>query len=194
MELILASTSPYRRKLLERLQIPFRCEPPGVDESVGPDLPPDELAGRLAQAKCRAVAERFPDALVIGSDQVAALGDLILGKPGSHERARQQLLACSGQRLDFFTGVALEHLHSGHHESRVERFSVDFRTLTGPEIEDYLHRDQPFDCAGSFKWEGLGISLFRRLVGADPTALEGLPLIALTDMLSAAGLQVLKTE
>jgi septum formation protein len=192
MDLILASTSPYRKALLKRLQLPFRCESPRVDEQAAPGEAPAALAARLATAKARAVAARHPGALVIGSDQVAALGAQILGKPGDHPRACEQLRACSGRRVTFFTAVAL--LSTNFEEQHTERFEVQLRELRAAEIDDYLQRDQPYDCAGSFKWESLGIALFQRLQGDDPTALEGLPLIALCRLLTAAGYPVLSSD
>jgi len=201
MNIILASTSPYRRRLLERLQIPFRCLPPLVDETPLPAEAPNTLAARLALAKARAVALLHPEALVIGSDQVAVLEDapgpggvaaaVTLGKPGSHEAARAQLQACSGRVARFYTGVAVCCIASGFEAFHVEPFRVHFREVDDKSIENYLLREQPYDCAGSFKCEGLGIALFERMDGRDPTSLEGLPLIALTDLLAAAGCPVL---
>jgi septum formation protein len=186
MQLILASTSPYRRQLLARLGQAFECHPPGTDESVLPGEEPGDLAGRLAEAKARAVAQLYPDALVIGSDQVAALGTQLLGKPGNHGAAVDQLRLCSGREVQFFTGLTVMCANRGFVRQCVEPFSVYFRSLSEAEIEDYLQREQPYDCAGSFKCEGLGISLFTRLSGDDPTSLEGLPLIRLSAMLRAA--------
>jgi len=191
MDLILASTSPYRRRLLQRLQLPFRCLSPDTDESPRPDEAPAALAARLAAAKARSVAARNPASLVIGSDQVAALDGHLLGKPGNRARARDQLLASAGQPVQFFTGLALCCENSGFEEVVVEPFTVQFRSLDGAAIDNYLAREQPFDCAGSFKWEGLGIALFERMSGDDPTSLEGLPLIALTSLLQRAGYPVL---
>lgn len=190
MDIILASTSPYRRQLLLRLQIPFRCLPPQVDESHLPGEQPAALARRLALAKAQAIAAGEPAALVIGSDQVAAIGGAIIGKPGKHEVAAAQLRASSGREVRFHTGVALVCAARDWHWSHVEPFNVHFRTLDDSAIENYLHREQPYDCAGSFKCEGLGIALFRGLQGNDPTSLEGLPLIALVDLLARAGVRV----
>ena len=186
MELILASTSPYRRALLERLQIPFSCVPPEVDETPINGERPDALAMRLSVAKAHAVARLHPGALVIGSDQVASLNAAALGKPGTLERARAQLAACSGKRVTFFTGLAVINADRGLALQTMAPFDVHFRELAPTEIDRYLEREQPFDCAGSFKVEGLGITLFERLQGDDPTALEGLPLIALSAMLRDA--------
>lgn len=201
MDIILASTSPYRRRLLERLQIRFRCLPPDVDESRLPGEMPAVMASRLALAKARSVALAHPDALVIGSDQVAALegipdhksaaGTSILGKPGNHEAARAQLQASSGRVACFYTGIALSCIATGFERFHVEPFRVYFREIDDKSIENYLLREQPYDCAGSFKCEGLGIALFERLEGRDPTGLEGLPLITLTGLLAEAGCPVL---
>lgn len=191
MELILASTSPYRRALLKRLQLPFRCVASEVDETPLPGESARDLASRLALAKARAVSASHPEALVIGSDQVACLGEQLLGKPLGPERARQQLRASAGRRVDFYTGVALCRGTPGFLAERVVPFRVDFRPLTDREIDVYLAREAPWDCAGSFKWEGLGIALFERLQGDDPTSLEGLPLITLCQMLGEASQAVL---
>ncbi|MFK7976365.1 MAG: nucleoside triphosphate pyrophosphatase [Halioglobus sp.] len=195
MNIILASTSSYRRQLLERLQIPFTCIPPHTDETALPDEAPEALARRLATEKAEAVAMSgslvSPDAIVIGSDQVAALGDTQLHKPGTHERAVQQLRSCSGQRVDFFTGVCITRAEPRFHETCVIPTHVQFLDLTDQQIEAYLHKDQPYDCAGSFKVESLGITLFESLSGTDPTALEGLPLIAVSAILGRAGVQIL---
>lgn len=192
MQLILASTSPYRRALLERFQIPFQCVAPEVDESPHPGETAAQLAQRLASAKAEAVSRRFPDALVIGSDQVACLDGMLLGKPGGHERAREQLRASSGRTVDFFTGVALVRQEPAFRAAQTVPFQVHFRTLSDAEIEHYLTRETPWDCAGSFKCEGLGIALFERLAGDDPTSLEGLPLIALCHLLKRSGHPVLE--
>ena len=197
MDIILASTSPYRRRLLQRLHLPFRCLAPGVDEQGLAAESPAAMASRLALAKARSVAHAHPDALVIGSDQVAALespspgAPRILGKPGNHAAARAQLLASAGQVVSFYTGVAVCIAATGFEQFHVEPFRVYFRELDDKSIENYLSKEQPYDCAGSFKCEGLGIALFARLEGRDPTSLEGLPLIALTDLLAAAGYPVL---
>ncbi len=190
MQLILASTSPYRRALLQRLQMPFDCVPPDVDETALPDESPGDLAERLATDKAAAVAARYPEALVIGSDQVASLSGQHLGKPGSLARARAQLLACSGKTVTFYTGLALECRASGVSLATVEPTHVHFRSLDEAAVDRYLAREPALDCAGSFKVEGLGITLFRALEGRDPTALEGLPLIALTDLLQTAGVEI----
>lgn len=184
--MILASTSPYRRRLLERLGLAFRCEAPGVDERVLDDETGASLAIRLSRAKASAVAARIGGCLVIGSDQVAELDGRTLGKPGDHAHARRQLQQSSGRHVRFQTGVALFR-GSELLGERCVTTDVAFRTLDDAEIERYLQREQPYDCAGSFKCEALGIALFRELRSDDPTALEGLPLIATCELLRDAG-------
>lgn len=190
MELILASTSPYRRQLLQRLQVPFRCEAPQVDESALPGEFPQALAERLATAKARAVSALHPGTLVIGSDQVASIDGRCIGKPGGYDAAAQQLRDSSGRKVLFYTGLAVAGPGPDQCHSQVETFCVEFRQLAETEILAYLRKEQPYDCAGSFKCEGLGIALFRRMIGDDPTALEGLPLIATCRLLRAAGFAV----
>ncbi len=185
--LILGSSSPYRRELLGRLQLPFSVVVPDVDESAQPGEPPAQLAQRLALAKAQAVALQHPQALVIGSDQVAELNGQALGKPGSHERARAQLQAMSDQSVCFHTAVALCCLDSGHSASALAQVRVQFRVLQDDEIERYLQAEQPYDCAGSAKSEGLGIALLERIESDDPTALIGLPLIHTARLLRGAG-------
>ena len=189
--LILASTSPFRRELLARLGLPFATQAPEVDESRLPGEDAPALATRLAEWKARAVARREPAALIVGSDQVATLDGEIVGKPGDHERAALQLRRASGRTVVFYTGLCLLDGTSGQCQVAVERFQVTFRPLTAVMIERYLRREQPYQCAGSFKSEGLGIALFERLAGDDPTSLIGLPLIRLARMLDAAGVMVL---
>lgn len=188
--LLLASSSPYRRELLSRLRLPFDCCAPHIDETARPDESPEQLVRRLSREKARALAETHPDHLIIGSDQVAVLGDRIIGKPHTFERAREQLLLCSGKRLDFLTGLTLLDSRNASEQVDCVRFSVHFRELSEAQIERYLRAEQPFDCAGSFKAEGLGISLFRATEGEDATSLIGLPLIRLVDMLNNAGIEV----
>ncbi len=190
MDLVLASTSPYRKRLLERLQLPFRCVAPGTDETPLPDESPAALAARLAGAKARVVAAANPGALVIGSDQVASIDGSTIGKPGDHAGATAQLLASAGRQVAFYTAVALEGGPTALSLCETVPFAVQFRQLTEAEIERYLRAEQPYDCAGSFKCEGLGITLFERMIGDDPTALEGLPLIALARLLRQAGLRL----
>ena len=191
MKLILASTSPYRRELLGRLGLPFETASPGVDESPQPGETPQRLVERLACAKAEAVAAAEPEALVIGSDQVAVCEGRVLGKPGDHAAAVEQLRNASGRTVTFYTGLCLINTARGTRQQCVEPFWVVFRELTGEQIESYLEREQPYDCAGSFKSEGLGIALFRRMEGHDPSALMGLPLIRLVAMLEAEGVDVL---
>ncbi|MBV8783532.1 MAG: septum formation protein Maf [Gammaproteobacteria bacterium] len=184
--LILASTSPYRRELLERLGLSFEVLAPGVDESEQPQELPVDRALRLALAKAEAVARREPRALVIGSDQVAAAGGAVLGKPGSPAGCRAQLSALSGERARFFTGCALLG-PGGIRLTHVDTTTVRFRRLEAAEIERYVQREQPLGCAGSFKVESLGIALFESVESEDPTGLIGLPLIWLAGALRSAG-------
>ena len=188
--LILASTSRYRQELLSRLGLPFRSEDPAVEESSSAGESPADTAIRLSQAKARAVAARFPDAMVIGSDQVASCGELRMGKPGTHERAVAQLAAMSGRAVRFDTAVALLDARSGEMQARLVPTIVTFRPLSADEIESYLRRERPYDCAGSAKIERMGIALVERVQSEDPTALIGLPLIALTQMLERGGIRV----
>jgi len=189
--LVLASTSKYRRELLARLGLAFDCADPMTDEAARPGEPPAETALRLAGAKARAVEARFPDALIIGSDQVASCDGARLGKPGTHEKAVRQLTLMSGKTSRFDTGVALLDAASGKLAARVVRCDVTFRKLSTAEIERYLLLEKPYDCAGSARIEGLGITLVERLETEDPTSLIGLPLIALTELLAGAGVPVL---
>lgn len=191
MKLILASSSPYRRELLARLMIPFEVVSPEVDESPVPGEAPQALVERLAIAKARAVADQRPNALVIGSDQVAVYGGAIVGKPLTHERAVEQLRAASGKTVALYTGLALINSASGRVQSEVIPFGVVFRTLSDAQIENYLRKEQPYQCAGSVKSEGLGIALLERFEGDDPNALIGLPLIRLVRMLEGEGMCVI---
>lgn len=190
-QLVLASTSPFRRELLERLGLPFETAAPDVDESRQGNESPGALVARLAEAKAHACAAQFPDALIIGSDQVAVLDDKILGKPGNHETAVEQLQAASGRQVDFLTGLCLLNTETQKCQVNVVPFSVVFRPLSDEQIENYLQREHPYNCAGSFKSEGLGICLFEKMQGDDPNALIGLPLIELTTMLATEGMDVL---
>lgn len=190
--LILGSTSRYRRELLQRLQIPFDVVSPEVDESQLAGESPEQLARRLALAKARAVAANFPDAVVIGSDQVADLAGQALGKPGSHAKAVAQLRMMRGQSLVFHTAVAVVCLQSGFEQTDLAPVTVQFRALSDADIENYLQAEQPYDCAGSAKSEGLGIALLDSIVSDDPTALVGLPLIRTCRMLRAAGVALLR--
>lgn len=189
--LVLASTSPYRRALLERLGVPFTVASPGIAETRRPREAPEEMASRLAEAKARAVADRFPGSLIIGSDQVAVCRDEILDKPGTHANAARQLRALSGREALFHTAVCVYKTPAGRTLVRVVPCSVTFRRLDDAIIESYLRKEQPYDCAGSAKSEGLGIALISRMESEDPTALIGLPLIALVDLLREQGLDVL---
>jgi len=189
--IILASTSRYRKALLERLGLPFECADPQTDEAARPGEAWAVTAVRLAEAKARAVAVDYPDALIIGSDQVASCGGARLDKPGSHENAVRQLSAMSGKTVRFDTGVALLDSGSGKLGTNVVACDVTFRQLTPQQIERYLRLEQPYDCAGSAKVEGLGITLIERMETEDPTSLIGLPLIALTQLLADAGAPVL---
>lgn len=188
--LILASSSPYRRELLQRLRLPFECASPDIDESPLPSESAEQLVRRLAEAKARALAARFPEHLIIGSDQAAVQGQAILGKPHTLERAMEQLKASSGSSVSFLTGLALLDSASGRCQVDCIPFRVHFRELDEARIRRYLEAERPFDCAGSFKAEGLGVSLFRATEGEDGTSLVGLPLIRLVDMLLAEGVQV----
>lgn len=190
-QLVLASTSKYRRELLARLGLPFEVASPHVDETALPDEAPQDTARRLAEAKARAVAARFPQAIVIGSDQVAVLEDMPLGKPGDHATALRQLKAIRGKEVVFHTALCLYNAASGQADTRIVPYCVRFRDYSDAQIERYLQREQPYDCAGSARCEGLGIALIAEMRGDDPNALIGLPLIALTEMLAAQGVSVL---
>ena len=185
--LILASTSPHRRLLLERLRLPFTAVAPGVDETRSFLEPVTELVRRLSRAKAEAVAAKHPRALIIGSDQAAERNGEILGKPGGHAEAVAQLTASSGQYVKFHTGLCLLDTRDDRRQEHVDVTRVIFRRLMEPEIERYLQAEKPYDCAGSFKSEGLGISLFEGVESSDPTALIGLPLIALCRFLRDSG-------
>ncbi len=190
MQIVLASTSPYRRALLQRLGLTFVCDPPGVDESPQPQEAHAVLAQRLARTKAQAVAARHPHALVIGSDQVAALGTDILGKPGTHEHAVAQLTAASAHVVNFYTGLCVLDTGTGRSHEYLDTTRVHFRRLNTGEIERYLKTEQPYNCTGSFQAEGLGISLFKAVESEDPTALVGLPLISLCRCLRESGVPV----
>ena len=189
--LVLGSTSPYRRELLERLRLPFDTDAPRVDEAAHPGEAPASLAQRLALAKARDVADRHADAVVIGSDQVAELDGRAIGKPGSHERAIEQLRSMSGRRVVFHTALAVLRPATGYEAQALAPVTVRFRTLTDAEIERYLRLERPYDCAGSAKCETLGIALLEAIESDDPTALVGLPLIRTCALLRGAGLDPL---
>jgi len=190
--LVLGSRSSSRRSLLERLSIPFLVVPPDIDESPLDGETPDRLVRRLSEHKARAVAERAGTGFVIGSDQVALIDDLILGKPGGHAENIAQLTMASGRWLEFRTGVAVLDTATGHLLSDVVPFAVKFRTLAAHDIEAYVSRERAYDCAGGFRAECLGCALFERMRGDDPTALLGLPMIRLCEMLRSVGLDVLR--
>ena len=193
IDLVLGSTSRYRAELLRRLTPTFRQIAPDVDETRADAEAPRALAVRLARAKAQAVARQCPGAIVIGSDQVAAFDDRVLGKPGTVEAAGAQLAACNGRHVEFFTALCVVDMRAG--EPRVfealDVTRVVFRALSTHEIERYVERERPLDCAGSFKSEGLGIALFERIENDDPSALIGLPLIALARLLREAGVGIL---
>jgi len=188
--LVLASTSRHRRTLLERFGIPFTSSGPHVDETALPNEDPIALVHRLARAKAQAVAQRSPDSVIIGADQVGVLGKTIVGKPGTLERCIEQLKASSGQRLVFHTGVHVLDSRSGKQESYVEPTNVLFRKLSDEEIRRYVDREKPLDCAGSAQAEALGIALLERLESQDPTTIIGLPLIWLSGALRRFGYAV----
>lgn len=190
-QLVLASTSTFRQQLLQRLRVPFDVAAPNVDETPRPGESEFRLVKRLAEAKAHAVAQQFPDALIIGCDQVAILDEKIIGKPGNRDNTIAQLRAASGRVLDFLTGVCVLDSASGRALCDVEPFAVHFRDLGDLEIQVYVDREQPYGCCGGFKSEGLGVTLFERLSGEDPTALIGLPLIKLYKLLKHSGLDVL---
>ncbi|MES2190336.1 MAG: Maf family nucleotide pyrophosphatase [Pseudomonadota bacterium] len=192
--LVLGSTSRYRRELLERLQIPFEVAAPDVDETPAPGEAPRALAERLALAKANAVARNFPDAVVIGSDQVADLHGQPLGKPGTHDKAVAQLRQMRGQTVIFQTALAVVCLATGFEVRDIAAVKVTFRDLSDDEIENYLRAEQPYDCAGSAKSEGLGIALLSSIESDDPTALVGLPLIRTCQMIRAAGFPLLTVK
>lgn len=189
--IVLASGSAYRASLLAKLSIPFETSSPDVDESPADNEQAKALALRLSQAKAKALEHLYPDHLIIGSDQVAEVDGVMLGKPGIHDKAIQQLKMCSGKRVVFYTGLCVYHSATGEDVTTVETFEVSFRHLTDEQIDSYLKKETPYDCAGSFKCEGLGISLFEEMHGRDPNALIGLPLIALTDALLHFGVDPL---
>jgi len=189
--IILASTSVYRRDLLSRLDIPFETKPPVTDEQPLVGESPRQLVYRLAKAKATSIQADYPDALIIGSDQVAVLDSDILGKPGNRATNIRQLSRAMGRRVTFLTGVCLLNTRTGQSETDVIPFSVLFRKLTSAQIESYVDREEPFNCAVGFKSERLGIALFERMEGEDPTALVGLPLIRLVSMLERQGVDVL---
>lgn len=188
--LILASGSKYRKMLLERLCNSFQCLPPDIDESAFPGESPGDLVLRLARQKASAIASLHPGAIVIGSDQLAVFENQVIGKPGSHAAAFRQLQRFSGQVIDFLTAVSVRCEQSGFSEQHLDITQVFFRPLHSDEIERYLQQEKPYDCAGAFKAESLGIVLFEKIISEDPTALIGLPLIRTSAMLRDAGLKL----
>ncbi|HYA37323.1 MAG TPA: Maf family nucleotide pyrophosphatase [Candidatus Methylomirabilis sp.] len=191
MKLILASSSPYRRELLERLKIPFEVIAPDVDESPRSGETPEKLVERLAIEKARKIAGQIPGALVIGSDQVAVYDGQIVGKPHSHGKAAQQLRSASGKTVTLYTGLALVNADTQRVQCEVIPYRVAFRVLNEAQIESYLRREQPYSCAGSVKSEGLGIALLEKFEGDDPNTLIGLPLIRLVRMLENEGIKII---
>ena len=190
-QIILASTSPFRRELLSRLGLPFEIANPATDETALHNETPEATALRLSEAKARAVAVKYPEALIIGSDQVACLDGQIFGKPGSHNNAVKQLQMMRCRTVNFYTGLCLLNAKTGQAHLRGVPTLVTFRNLTDGEIENYLHKEQPYNCAGSAKSEGLGITIIAKIEGDDPNALIGLPLIALCDLLIKEGIRFL---
>ena len=188
MKLILASTSPFRKALLDRLGLVYETDSPDIDETPLDNESIEEMVIRLAEGKARAVADKHPDALIIGSDQSAVLNEEVLTKPGGYEKAFQQLKNASGQRIVFQTGLCLLNTRTDHLQSLCVPYTVVFKDLSDEMIEHYLKKEQPYNCAGSFKSEALGIALFEKFEGEDPNALIGLPLIKLVEMLSNEGM------
>lgn len=191
LPLVLASSSQYRKTLLQRLEIPFAVVSPEVDESPLANEAPAALVQRLAESKARAAAAAHPQALIIASDQIALADDEVLGKPGGYDQAVRQLERLSGRRATFMTALCLLNSGTGHLQMDVVPYTVEFRELARGEIERYVAREKPFDCSGAFKSEGLGIALVARFAGDDPAALIGLPLIRLIDMLGKENVTVL---
>ena len=189
-QLILASSSAFRRGLLEQLDVPFVVDPPDIDETALPGEDAPSLVTRLAVEKAQTVKRRHPEALIIGSDQVAVHGGVITGKPGDRETAIEQLLAASGKTVQLYTGLALVNASSGTLHSRVISYEVTYRVLNEDLIKRYLNREQPYNCCGSLRADGLGIALLTRMVGDDPSALIGLPLIALVELLGKENYRV----
>lgn len=188
LPLILASSSRYRKSLLERLHLPFESAAPDVDETPLQNEQPEQLTRRLALTKAQALQARYPAHLIIGSDQVVLLDNELVSKPGTHAEAREQLTRSSGKTLTFSTALCLLNSASGKHQVAMEPYSVTFRELSNEQIERYLLQDKPYDCAGSFKSEGFGVSLIERMHGDDPNSLIGLPLIRLCQMLAQEGI------
>ncbi|OUS30746.1 septum formation protein Maf [Thalassotalea sp. 42_200_T64] len=193
-QLVLGSTSPFRKALLEKFNVPFDCAKPNIDETALVNETPEHLVARLAEQKAIKVSDEFPDGLIIGSDQVAVCDGNILGKPHNFENAVKQLTSFSGKTVTFLTGLCLYNAKSKNSQIVVEPFYVSFRELSLGEISNYLNAEQPYNCAGSFKSEGLGICLFESLKGDDPNTLIGLPLIRLHQLLKNEGVDVLNHQ
>ena len=191
MKLVLGSTSPFRKTLLERLHIDFVCDSPDIDETPLENEPVEEMVVRLAIAKAQAISQRHPESLIIGSDQSAVLNGEKLSKPGNFENAFKQLTRASGQKITFQTGLCLLNSATGNIQSVCVPYTVVFKTLTPTMIKNYLHKEEPYNCAGSFKSEALGIVLFERFEGSDPNSLIGLPLIELVNFLDNEGVSIL---
>ena len=189
-KIILASSSPFRQQLLDRLHLAYESRAPDIDETINPGESASAYVCRLAESKARHVAQNYPDAIVIGSDQCALLEAKILGKPGSHEKALQQLREAQGKTVVFHTGLCVLNLSTGFSTVEDVPFEVEFRVLNDHQLEHYLRVEQPYQCAGSFKAEGYGSCLFKKMRGDDPTALIGLPLLRLIAMLESAGIEV----
>lgn len=192
--LILASSSRYRREVLEKLHLPFECVSPEIDETPLPNESPEQTSLRLAESKARKVAEAYPEALIIGCDQVATVDGLQIGKPGNHDNAVKQLTMLSGREVIFHSAICLYNTAKQDMQSTITPYSVKFKPLTPVQIETYLRLEQPYDCAGSAKSEGMGIALLEYMRGDDPNALIGLPIIALVNMLQQVGVDVLSAS
>ena len=189
--LVLGSSSPFRKALLEKLDLSFDCDSPDIDETPLKNEHPKDMVARLAKQKAQAIAERHPHSIIIASDQCATLDGKIIGKPGNHEQAVEQLTLASGRAVTFYTSLCVFNAGTNQYEETVEPFYVYFRELSASQIENYLQKEQPYQCAGSFKSEGLGISLFSRLEGDDPNTLIGLPLIKLIGMLERFHIKII---
>ena len=189
--IVLGSSSPFRKALLEKLDLSFECDSPDIDETPMKGEHPKDMVARLAKQKADAIAERHPQSVIIASDQCATLDGKIIGKPGDHATAIEQLTAASGRTVTFYTSLCVFNAGTNQYQETVEPFYVYFRELTESQIDNYLKKEEPYNCAGSFKSEGLGISLFDRLEGNDPNTLIGLPLIQLIKMLEKVNIQVI---
>ncbi len=191
IKLVLASSSTYRRQLLQKLGMEFIWSPPNINETPNEHETPEQLVLRLAKQKATALAFTFQEHLIIGSDQIATLNNQVIGKPYTHEAAVEQLTSFSGQKVQFLTSLCLHNSKTHQSQLTLDKYTIKFRQLTGTQIENYLKRDKPYDCAGSFKSEGLGICLFEEMEGEDPNTLIGLPLIKLVNMLINEGIDPL---